>query len=404
MFLFFDASADTALFKVEAPVSLLNQEALVPPTRAQRTHHAFTRHAGSQRHVQLKVSLHIRPEHITSLSFSRLPRLPDRLAPVYTYLSDKETLSLQLNLSSPPTFVIPNLSGPLTPHTRTDLATLTAFQRIAGATTPSTLALAFYIPGTALTDAQASSICTGLTQSTSVASGHTKADRAFGGLGVREVPPDKVADIVDPNSPTTSPSTHASPPAYEGSESGQAPPVYDDGKGGKEESGRNTQGRKRPRESSSSPVTSSGGAKRQHGPAAQGEEVWSQIKVLQQLLKDASTKIPRLESLTAEANAKDAILSARLAEADAKVAELIDATAQHEYEASEGLDAYIDHRMEELKEELTSHMDERFDSLGLDTVVRSEMEEFVEAQVAAAMEDLRERLAGGGIRVILPEE
>lgn len=398
MCLFFDPSANTALFKVEAPVSLLNHEALVPSTRALRTQLAFTRHAGYERHVQLKVSLHICPEQITSLAFCRLPKLPNRLAPVYTYLSDRETLSLQLTVSSPPTLIVPNLTGRLAPHTRSDLATLTAFQHIAGATT-STLTLTLYIPGTALTDAQLSSICTGVTQSTTVASAHTKLDRASAGLGVRAVPLDKVADIVDQSSPTTSPSTHASPPAYEGSESGEAPPAYD--VKGKQID--RTQGRKRLRELSSSPASNSGGGAAADGPAGQ-EEVWSQIQALQRLLKDAESKIPRLEYLTAEADTKDAALTARLTEADAKVVELIEATAQYEHEASEGLDAYIDHRMEELRDELTSHMDERFDSLGADTLIRSEMEEFVEEQVAAAMEDLRERLAGGGVRVILPAQ
>lgn len=397
IYLFFGPSADTALFKVEAPVSLLNHEALMPSTHAQRTQLAFTRHAGYRRHVQLKVSLHIHPEQITSLAFCRLPKLPDRLAPVYTHLSDRETLSLQLTLSSPPTLIVPNLTDRLVPHTRSDLVTLTAFQRIAGATT-STLTLTLYVPGTALTDAQASSICTGITQSTTVASAHTKLDRVFAGLGARAVPLDKVADVVDQSSPTTSPSTHASPPAYEGSESGQAPPVYD-GKGKEID---HTQGRKRLRKLSSSPVSNSGGATADS--SAGQEEIWSQIQVLQRLLKDANSKIPRLEFLTAEADTKDATLRARLTEADAKVVELIEATAQYECEASEGLDAYIDHRMEELKDELTSHMDERFDSLGVDTLVRSEMEEFVEEQVGAAMEDLRERLAGGGVRVILPAD
>ncbi|KAG6358487.1 hypothetical protein INS49_014371 [Diaporthe citri] len=315
MCLFFDPAANTALFKVEAPVSLLNQEALVPPTSSRRTQLAFTRHAGYQRHVQLKVSLYVYPEQITSLASCRLPRLPDRLVPVYTHLSDRETLSLKLTISSPPTLIIPNLTDRLIPHTRSDLATLTAFQRVAGATT-STLTLTLYIPGTALTDAQASSICTGVTQSTTVATAHTKLDRVFAGRGVRAVPLDKVADIVDQSSPTTSPSTHASPPAYEGSESGKAPPVYDGGATADVSAGQ--------------------------------EEIWSQIQVLQRLLKDANSKIPRLECLTAEADTKDATLRARLTEADAKVVELIEATAQYECEASEGLDAYIDHRMEEL--------------------------------------------------------
>lgn len=397
MCLFFDSAADTALFKVEAPVSLLNQEALMPPTSSRRTQLAVTRHAGYQRHVQLKVSLHIYPEQITSLASYRLPRLPDRLAPVYTHLSDRETLALKLTISSPPTLIIPNLTGRLIPHTRSDLATLTAFQRIAGAT-DSALTLTLYVPGNALTDAQASCICTGMTQSTTVATAHTKLDRVFAGWGVRAVPLDKVADVVDRSSPTTSPSTHASPPAYEGSESDKAPPVYD----GKGKENDHTQGRKRLRKLSSSPASNPGGATAD--VSAEQEEMWSQIQVLQRLLKDANSKIPRLECLTAEADTKDATLRARLAEADAKVVELIDATAQYECEASEGLDAYIDHRMEELKEELTSHMDERFDSLGVDTLVRSEMEEFVEEQVGAAMEDLRDKLAGGGVRVILPAE
>ncbi|KAL2289488.1 hypothetical protein FJTKL_01759 [Diaporthe vaccinii] len=377
MGLFFDPAADTALFKVEAPVSLLNDEALVPATT--------------------QGLLHICPEQITSLAYSRLPRLPDRLAPVYTHLSERETLSLKLTISSPPTLIIPNLTGRLIPHTQSDLATLTAFQRIAGATT-STLTLTLYIPGTALTDAQASSICTGVTQSTTVAAAHTRLDRVFAGCGVRAVPLDKVTDVVEQSSPTTSPSTHASPPAYEGPESGQAPPVYD----GKEKEIDRTQGRKRPRKTSSSPAGNPDGATADS--LAGREEIWSQIQVLQRLLKDASSKIPRLEYLIAEADTKDATLRTRLTEADAKVVELIDATARCECEASEGRDAYIDHRMEELKEELTSHIDDRFDFLGVDALTRSEMEEFVEEQVGAAMEDLRERLAGGGVRVILPAE
>ncbi|POS69783.1 hypothetical protein DHEL01_v211822 [Diaporthe helianthi] len=109
-------------------------------------------------------------------------------------------------------------------------------------------------------------------------------------------------------------------------------------------------------------------------------------------------------SLNAEADKKDAVLRVRLTEADVKVVELVEAATQYEYEASEGLDEYIDQRMEELRDELTLYMDDRYDFLGLDTVVWAEMEEFLEEHIGAAMDDLRERLAGGAVRVILPEE
>lgn len=274
---------------------------------------------------------------------------------------------------------------------------------------------------------QASSICTGVKPSMTVAEKYTKLDTVFGGLGARETPPDEVAGIVDQTSPTTSPSTRGwSPPAYDASEgAGQALPAYDGGRGQdmekereeeeeNEEAGR-TRVRKRPRRSrsslSSSPARKGRSISDKRKGLAWHEEEDARLsasQILQQQLDDASSMILRLEALTAEVGAKEALLRARLSEADSKLAELGEATAQHEDEhessVSEGLEAYIDGRMEGLKDELQSHLDERFEYLGVDMVMRAEMEEFVEEQVAAAIEDLRERLAGGGVRVILAEE
>lgn len=260
---------------------------------------------------------------------------------------------------------------------------------------------------------------------------YIRLDTVFGGLGARETPPDEVAGIVDQTSPTTSPSTQNgwSPPAYDASEeiTGQALlPAYDSDEHGqekkteeeekeeeekqiKEEAGRSTWVRKRPRRSSRSSLSSSS------PPAWKGQSSAPQL-LLQQQLDDASSKILRLEALTAEVDAKEALLRARLSEADSKLAELGEAIAQHQDKdehkhesfTSEGLDTYIDGRMEELKEELKSYLDDRFEYLGVDMVMRAEMEEFVvetvEEQVTAAIEDLRERLAGGGVRVIITDE
>lgn len=275
-----------------------------------------------------------------------------------------------------------------------NLANLTVFQRLANTLT-SPLNLTLYIPSTALSDAQALSIYAGITQSTTAISGHTKFDSLFRGLGAREVPPEEVADIVDQCSPTTSPSTHASPPTYKESESSQAPD--NDGK----RKDLNSRAPKRPRQSSFSPATHHG---EKRDRAAGQDDIRSQIQLLQQQLNDASSKIPQLKSLTADANKKDAILRTRLTEVDAKVVELVEATTHYKCKASKGLNAYIDHRMDKLRDELTSHIDNRFDSLGVNTATREEMEEFVEKQIGAAIDDLRERLAGGAVRVILPAE
>lgn len=144
IFLTFDPSVDAAFLKVEAPVSLLNNDATPSPTRAERIHFAFSRHAGCRPHIQLKVSLHIHPGQVTSLAFSRLPKLPNHLGPVYKHLSNQETLSLKLAISYPPTLVIPNVADRLAPHTRSNLATLTVFQHITSILT-SPLNLTFYI-------------------------------------------------------------------------------------------------------------------------------------------------------------------------------------------------------------------------------------------------------------------
>lgn len=365
------------------------------------------------------------------MSFSR-QCLPDRLTPIYRRLARTESLTLTLTLSSPPTLVIPDCGERLIPHTREDSALLAAFQRIASpaATSPSpAVTLVLYLPGAAFTDAQAASLCESIPSTAPAGTGQPAEPRhsgqalqtLFGGLGAREVPPDLIASIVDPASPTTSAASTRdespdSPPGYADAETDHgAPPSYPAEKNKEPTSA--SASRKRPRleEDEGSLTSVAGGAA---GEKALGGSVGAastahlghvQQTLAQQLASAHTTQQALAQQLAAAQSAissclerlaaKEAELDERLAAADDKIDELDKAVAS--YEQAWTAREYIDERVEELRLDFIEQLDEKLEDWGLDIMLRPEVEDYVERQVDYAVAELRESLASG-VRVLFP--
>lgn len=423
----------------EAPVFLFNEEAKASLTRAQRVNSTFN---SIRPRIRLALALHIHPSSIISISFSRLPALPDHLVPVYHRLAaGPSIIALQLKLASPPVLVAPNIPGPLVPATRTDLDILKAFQNIASSSTVTSRShasdgstITFYLPAPSITDEQASSLCTSISPGAVEAAAtpsceqslELQLDGLFGGLGARLVPLAEVAALIDPTSPTASPSSHSdknldsSPPSYDisaeplastSTDTGTAPPPpsYQSSYTNKPLEGAAAGA------ASQSTTQSSRQNKRQRLDSAEiidaakddeYHDTSSLLHALRQQTIAAHQAIARLETLQATAHVAEVALEEAVTTADAKIAELAEAsTVDHCREdiSSQQDDAfaYINDRMDELRQELVELLDDRLDTFGLDVLERCEVEELVEAHVDAAVKELKERLASSGVRVLL---
>lgn len=414
----------------ESPVFLLNDEAKASLTRTQRVNSTFT---SIRPRIRLALALHIHPSSIISISFSRPSALPDRLAPIYHRLAaGPSVVALQLKLASPPALVAPNIPGTLMPATRADLDILKAFQTIAGGASVTTHAsdnstLTIYLPALSLTDEQASSLCAGASPGAFEAEApptceslELHLDGLFGGLGGRLVPLAEVPTLIDPASPTASPSSHSdvnsSPPSYKisaepllktSADTGHAPspppppPSYQPPDTVKPLAAAADEQGRRKRQRLDSPET-------EIKIDAKDDEHYDASSLLQALQRQtdaAHRAIARLEALQASARDREAALEEAVVTADAKLTELAEASTVDRWQediSSQQDDAfaYINDRMDELRQELVELLDDRLDTFGLDMLERGEVEDLVEAQVDAAVKDFKEQLASSGIRVV----
>lgn len=346
MTILFDLSSDTAFFKLQSPVALL-----VPSSQ---TDHYDT--------VRSNVHLCIRPEHIVSLVHDR-PQLPERLAPLYKKIAGQETICLHFTLSKPAEWIVPNFQT-LMSKTHEDARLLGAFQRLA-----KVQSMAIYMPSTAISEAKASSLCEAASKSGQLHSSphHTDFQRWYSSPGGKVVPPDDIADAVAADRPT------------------ESPPSYDDLSRSSPSPHEASPSRKRIR-------TSSGG----HEKPADADKAVDPVE-------EAGQMVDRLRDLVLQAEKKEALLKERIGEADQRLVRLAEATAEDKESQLEELKQYVDDRLEETRLEIREFIDERFDDLGVDVVLKSEMEDYVDEALRAAEDDLRERLSGSGVRVILDD-
>lgn len=317
------------------------------------------------------------------------------------------------------------------PATRADLDTLKAFQTIAGGVTThasDSSTLTIYLPALSLTDEQASALCACVCPGAFEAAAPPICEQSlglhldglYGGLGARLVPLAEIATLIDPASPTASPSSHSdvysSPPGYDMSaerlaktstDAGTAspppppPPSYQPPDTVKPLAAAADEQRRRKRQRLDSPET-------QNKITAKDDEhhdVSSVLQALQRQTDAAHRAIARLEALQATAQDREAALEEAVVTADAKLTELAEATTvDHcQEDMSSQQDhafAYINDRMYELRQELIELLDDRLDTFGLDMLERGEVEDLVEAQVDAAVKDFKERLASSGIKVV----
>lgn len=427
-----DTTAAASLkLSFESPVFLLNDEAKASLTRTQRVNSTFT---SIRPRIRLALALHIHPSSVISIDFSRPSALPDRLVPIYHRLAaGPSVVALQLKLASPPVLVAPNIPGTLMPATRADLDILKAFQTIAGgaSVTPhasDSSTLTIYLPALSITDEQASFLCASVSplaiEATELPSSEQSLELhlegLFGGLGARLVPLAEVPTLIDPVSPTASPSSHSdvnsSPPSYEISaepllktspETGTAPPSpppppsYQPTDTVKPFAATADEKKRRKRPRLDSPETKSKLAAKDD----KHQDSSSVLQALQRQTDAAHRAIARLEALQASTQDREAALEEAVVTADAKLTELAEATTVDH--CQEGMSsqqddafAYIDDRMDELRQELVELLDDRLDTFGLDMLERGEVEDLVEAQVDAAVKDFKERLASSGIRVV----
>ncbi|ROV86888.1 hypothetical protein VMCG_10935 [Cytospora schulzeri] len=374
MTIFINTSSSTAFFKLQSNVSLL------VPSPGRDTYDT----------LQSNVHLTIHPEQVESLVYSRA-QLPARLNPLYRKLSGQETILLSFKLFHPAAWIVPNIQS-LVPKMADDASTLHAYRLLAGQ-----LALDVHMPGKALSELQASSLCDALSRP-----GHLKLQtsrehdsfqdwyRGFG-PGGKVVTVQEIPYIVSPNAPT------ASPPSYD--ELAPSPPSVPPP----------PLSRKRPR------VTSGPSASREKPPLTHQVELEEAAKGV--ALTDT------LCGLILEAEAKEALLRERICAADKRLEQLPD-TANNKEDGDENdededegeeegivgrqadreaMKEYIDERLDCLRNELCDFMDERYEELYIDHVLRAEMEEFVDSAIAYAHENLRERLQTG-LRVQFVDE
>ncbi|KAI7774730.1 hypothetical protein LA080_007936 [Diaporthe eres] len=342
--LFFDPSTNTASCRFQSNVALL-----VPTSRAPYNNTV----------LRSNTYLQAPPEHIKSLVYNRSP-LPDRLAPKYQKLAGSEVICLRFVLSKPAQWIIPNMAT-LMPNAKEDANVLRVFQLIA-----SRLEFTVYMSGRHLSEPQVSTICNAFSEPAgsngrlTSSSPHVDISSWFHGYspGGRVVDVEQVAQVVAAGSPTAS------------------PPSYDELAGSPQPPGLHVQRRslrKRPKSQLSAGSSS-------------GDEV-------------ATMAATRLQDLVLQAGLKEALLRRAIQEADDRLSSLADESTAQRDEVAE----IVQDRLERLRAEVWDYIDERFDELFLDHVLKNEMEEYVDEAMSLAMDDLREKLSGPGVRLIIQE-
>lgn len=346
MTIFFDLSSNTALFKIQSPVALL-----VPSSQ---TDHYDT--------VRSNVHLRIRPEHIVSLVHDR-SQLPERLTPLYKKMAGRETIRLYFTLSKPAEWIVPNFET-LMPKTSDDARLLEAFQRLA-----AVQSMSIYMPSVSIPEAKVSDLCEAVTKSGQLHSSPHHADfqRWYTNPGGKVVPADEIAHIIAADRPT------------------ESPPSYDD-------LGLSSAAPNEPSASRKRARTSSGGQ----------EKLVDADKAASSIDK-AGQMADQLRDLVLQAERKEALLKERINEADQRLVQLAGATAEDKESQLEELKQYVDDRLEETRLELREFIEDRFDELGVDVVLKAEMEDYVDEALRAAEDDLRERLSSSGVRVIFDD-
>ena len=300
--------------------------------------------------MRFNIYLVIRPEQVQSLVWESRDQLPASLAPVYKKLAARKITRLAFTLSEPPALVVPNMTC-LMPKSRDDASLLHAYQLLAGQR-----AVTMYLPAEALSEVQVSSLCAGVSAGPEARQVATSQEHAFvqdwyQGFtpGGRTVTADEMSNLVSPDAPTAS----LSPPSYD--ELALSPPHT------------LAPPQKRSRVASRSSVASP-------VPAAE---------------VDALTN--RLHQLILEASKKEALLKERIDAADVRLQQL----PQTDRCGKEDVVECLDERLDSLRDELRDFIDDRFNDLLVDHVLREEMEQFVDEAVAAAQEDIRDKLEGG---------
>lgn len=266
-------------------------------------------------------------------------------------------------LSKPAEWIVPSFET-LMPKTNDDARLLRAFQRLAMAQSMS-----IYLPGVAISEAKASSLCESASKSGQLHSSphHAEFQRWYPSPGGKVVPPDEIAHVVSADRPT------------------ESPPSYEDLGLSSTTSHEASASRKRAR-------TSSGGQ----------EKLVDADKVVGSMDK-AGQVADQLRDLVLQAERKEALLKERISEADQRLVQLAEAAADDTQSQLEELKQYVDDRLEETRLEIREFIDDRFDELGVDVVLKAEMEDYVDEALRTAEDDLRERLSSSGIRVIFDD-
>lgn len=346
MTIFLDCSSNTAFFKLQSPVALL------VPSSPNRPYDI----------LRSNVHLCIHPEQIVSLEHDR-PQLPERLASLYKKIAGQEILRLRFALSKPAEWIVPSLEK-LMFKTHEDARLLGTFQRLA-----TVHSMAVYMPSSAMSEAKASVLCEAASKSGQLHSSprHVDFQRWFSYPGGKVVLPDEIAHVAAADKPT------------------ESPPSYDD------------LGLKSP-----GPPETSASRKRARTSSGGHDKPLDADKMVVSIDKAGQTA-DRLRALVMEAEGKEALLKERIKEADQRLLQLAEATAEDKESQVDELKQYVDDRLEETRVELREFLDDRFDELGVDVLLKSEMEDYVDEAVRAAEDDLRERLSSSGVRVIFDD-
>lgn len=167
------------------------------------------------------VHMCLNPEHVSSLTYSRLPSPPENVAEVATKLAGQSTTCIRMTTTSPPSFLVPDTTvGSLLGETDADVRLLQVLQYAA----THHLELAIYLPGAALREHQLSALDEATSSSSAgrglglKTSARHEADlaRMFRGRG-RRVSAGEFSQLVASSAPPTasaasSPSSPAPPP------------------------------------------------------------------------------------------------------------------------------------------------------------------------------------------------
>lgn len=328
-----NSTAHTAFFKLQSNLSLLLPSSLDP--------------------IRSNIYLIIKPEQVQSLVWESRDQLPASLAPVYKKLAGRKVIRLAFTLSEPPALVVPNISS-LMPKSRDDASLLHAYQLLAGRRT-----VTVYLPAEALSEAQVSSLCAAVSAAgpagrrVATSREHARVQDWYQGFapGGQTVTADEMSRLVSSDAPTAS----LSPPSYD--------------------------------ELALSPPHTSAPPQKRSRVASSGSSVGPRPLPV----AEADVLANRLHHLILEAGKQEALLKERIDAADARLEQL----PQLDRLGKEDVMQCLDERLDSLRDELCDFIDDRCNDLFVDHVLREEMEQFVDEAIAAAQEDIRDKLEGG---------